>query len=165
MSAGSYFSDPESYLALRGVGVVDGQATAFIENSYSHLTQSLHAGDPIARGHLTGIKLLDGIDYQSPAKMLHVQIGHTLNGAVSIGPSPTTSSTSPSGSDDRFNKWRHAHDNDGSGGGAPGVTAPSAPYTPPLPSAPSISSRGDQPASNGGPDRGGRRGRGGSRGQ
>jgi hypothetical protein len=131
--------DPEELLALRGVGIEDGLATAFVEDTGSRRTQSLHVGDTIAKGRVAGIQLLDGIDYRSGAKLLHVHIGETLKGTVAASAAPATEPSSSSGGSSKTSRWVHSHDDSAppASGAAPSPGAQGGPS-----SAPSGDSRG-----------------------
>lgn len=102
--------DPEASLALRGVGVQDGLATAFVEDTAAHKSEFLHLGDSIAKGRVTGIRLLEGIDYTAGTHVQHVHIGETLKGTPAPGAPTTSPSLSSPGGNTKTNRWIHSHD-------------------------------------------------------
>ena len=78
---------PEAGLAFRGVGMLDGQYTAFIEDMASKAVRLLRAGDSIGRGRIANITI-NALEYEAGGKKVQVALGHSLAGAPLPAPPP-----------------------------------------------------------------------------
>jgi hypothetical protein len=105
-------SAAEANFVLKGVAIEDGLPTAFFEQTADQLTVRVRAGQNVSHGQISAITL-DGINYQTAAKLSHVVIGQTLDGGLPTGV-PTTQPSSdslkpaaehPAG--DKPSWWRH----------------------------------------------------------
>lgn len=78
-----------SALIFNGVILVNDEALAMIEDSYTGNVVKVHAGDLISGGRVTGITFGD-LAYEASGQTRHVEIGQTLEGQA-----PSSSSYSP----------------------------------------------------------------------
>jgi hypothetical protein len=97
--AGSTTQPAESAVnvVFNGVIMVDGKAAAMVEDISALRVWTVQIGDSVAQGKVVGITL-DSMDYKANGKIVHVEIGHNMQGSAAGPPStqPTTSGP-PSG--------------------------------------------------------------------
>jgi hypothetical protein len=72
---------PEASMALRGIAVGETSFVAFIEDTISHRTLTLRAGDGVAGGHIRTLDL-DELAYETNSSVTHVRVGQNLLGGV-----------------------------------------------------------------------------------
>src|SRR6185437_12172753 len=83
-SSPSARTDPEHFIALRGVVFEDNAYRAYVENTSSGVLTRLSVGDAIARGKVAEIAL-DGISYEGPGgKQAWIVVGDDLAGEPAI---------------------------------------------------------------------------------
>lgn len=87
---GSYATQPA--LALTGVTLEGGVATAFIEDRRYGRTSYYHVGDSVGEGKITAINL-DSIELTTNGRVVRVDLGSTVEG----GPTYSVSSSSTAG--------------------------------------------------------------------
>ena len=95
----------ETNLVLRGVGVADGQATAFFEQVQEQKMMKVRLGEPLLNGLITA-STLDGVDYVVGGKASHILIGQALDGGVAV---VTPNSPPPSTEAPLTSKWIKKH--------------------------------------------------------
>jgi hypothetical protein len=105
-------SAPEADYVLRGVGVADGQPTAFFELTSEHKIVLVHLGDPVLHGSISAGSL-DGVDYVVGGKASHIIIGQSLDGGISVtAPTATVSSAPAAEITPTQKKWIKKHHQD-----------------------------------------------------
>jgi hypothetical protein len=81
---------PEASMALRGITLDENSFVAFIEDTISHRTLTLHQGEGVASGHIQNLSL-DELAFESGNKVLHISVGQNLLGGlmpVAVAPPP-----------------------------------------------------------------------------
>jgi len=72
---------PEAAMALRGIAMGDTSFVAFIEDTISHRTLTLHSGDGVAGGRIRSLDL-DELAYEGTSGVMHIRVGQNLLGGI-----------------------------------------------------------------------------------
>ena len=72
---------PEAAMALRGITLDENSFVAFIEDTISHRTLTLHAGEGVAGGRIRTLNL-DELAFEMGSKVIPIRVGQNLLGGM-----------------------------------------------------------------------------------
>ena len=85
--------DSDGNIVLTGTARRDGTFVAFFEDVRTNATSRVRVGQAIGKGKVKSITL-DGVTYQRGDRVTHVEVGHSLMGAMAAAPANRTVASS-----------------------------------------------------------------------